>query len=109
MGHKHFIIFAILLFVLLALFGCKKAEVGVVEAPQITVSPTPKPKTAADYLLEAEEYYQAGEYVDARFACSQAVALEPDLVKAHQLLAKIHLEIGDKALSLEEYEKRFRL
>lgn len=46
-------------------------------------------KRAADYLVKAQEFYDAGDYVKARLEAQNAAQVEPKSAKARYLLAEI--------------------
>ncbi len=57
-------------------------------------------KRAADYLVKAQEFYDAGDYVKARLEAQNAAQVEPKSAKARYLLAEI-------AEQQKEYQQMF--
>jgi len=57
-------------------------------------------KRAADYLVKAQEFYDAGDYVKARLEAQNAAQVEPKNAKARFLLAEI-------AEQQKEYQQMF--
>ncbi len=57
-------------------------------------------KRAADYLVKAQEHYDAGDYVKARLEAQNAAQVEPKNAKARYLLAEI-------AEQQKEYQQMF--
>ena len=57
-------------------------------------------KRAADYLVKAQEFYAAGDYVKARLEAQNAAQVEPKSAKARYLLAEI-------AEQQKEYQQMF--
>jgi Tfp pilus assembly protein PilF len=57
-------------------------------------------KRAADYLVKAQEFYDAGDYVKARLEAQNAAQVEPKNAQARFLLAEI-------AEQQKEYQQMF--
>jgi len=57
-------------------------------------------KRAADYLVKAQEFYDAGDYVKARLEAQNAAQVEPKSAKARYLLAEV-------AEQQKEYQQMF--
>jgi len=65
--------------------------------------------SAANLLLLARKYEEVGAYDEAEVAYKQAVAVEPNNIKARTQAAQFYEKIGKKDQALQQYEEAYRL
>jgi len=66
-------------------------------------------KMAKKYYKEGKQYYRANRRFEALTSFQKALEYDPDLIKAHEKLAQMYLEVGDKHSATVHYREIIRL
>ena len=103
---KSFFIAGCILIVTLSVTGCATAPAGYEKS---AVDRAPAAKSAADYALNAKNYYEKGQYDEAIKNAKQGIALDPSHALGWNWLGAAYFAKGQSEEAIQPFKKAIEL